>query len=97
LVFYDKHKLASLTNDIQDSGRDATSNNIKLVKVFLRAIGGTTEELIRSVVLLENPLNNGIRVPDPNYAKHLPGPWPTKAYRNAHFLARKYQKHSVPS
>jgi hypothetical protein len=46
-------------------------------------IDSTTEELIRSVVLLENPLNNTIKVPDPNYAKHLPGPCPTMAHRTA--------------
>ena len=65
MVFHDINKLASLTNDTQDSGKDATSNNRQLAKVFIRTIGFTTKELIRSVVSPENSLNKGILIPDP--------------------------------
>ena len=96
MVFHDINKLASLKNDTQDLGKDATSNNRQLVKVFIRTSGGKTKELIRSVVSPENPLNKGILNPGSNYAKHLPGPCPTKAYRNAYGLVHKYQKQTAP-
>ena len=69
MVFHDINKLASLTNDTQDSGRDATSNNRQLAKVLLRTIGGTSKELIRSFVSPENSLNKGILIPDPNICR----------------------------
>jgi hypothetical protein len=42
LVFHDINKLAGLKNDTQDLGKDATSNNRQLVKVFIRTSGGKT-------------------------------------------------------